>query len=326
MAASSASFLFVLLLIPTLAVQDSQKEFEDYFYSTNGLDLSRSDAASLAASQTSTLNRCSVTVPILKGLRTEMYSSSGIDLSKSELQEQLLPFAYQHVAPQDLSAFYKALYSTSSLDMSKPDAKNFAMGLSLKHASASYLVPLYQTLYKFLSKSDSQRWAVDLTAAGADAETLGSVYNSQRSKGTQVALAEAAAAAVAVNLNGEVRRYAKDGVDYSAKEIQSYYGTNWFKEWLAAPEEKRITSDGKAYYAIEFLSFFGAVGWEAKWKSSMVANQMRIADDNKEYDMKGFKQYYKDQWQEKWFAAPEILVGSAIELPSATKASLAVVV
>merc|ERR1712151_1118072 len=145
-------------------------------------------------------------------------------------------------------------------------------------------------------------------AAGVDASTLNSVYQSSKRAGMSrdAALGAALAAATAADLYGLPGRYAKDCKLYVAKDFQSYYGSHWFDEWQAAPQEKRTAVDGKDYRASEFAQYFGR-SWQSKWAASPVAVLRRIASDGYTYTLPEFFAHYGDAWQKQWASAYEVL-------------------
>eukprot|EP00930_Biecheleria_cincta_P014149 TRINITY_DN1228_c0_g1_i1.p1 TRINITY_DN1228_c0_g1~~TRINITY_DN1228_c0_g1_i1.p1 ORF type:complete len:312 (+),score=87.22 TRINITY_DN1228_c0_g1_i1:85-1020(+) len=284
-----------------LAAAVTPEELESYFYSTSGLDLSRAEAHTLAMQEADSLTKCGVTVSDIKALAGVLYSTSYIDMSKAEIRQQLLPLAKQHIDPEELKNMWTALYSTSSLDLSKSECKSRSIELTKYRAEPDQVKALYDVLYRSINlpKTQAQSDTLELAAAGCDPKALEASYKASRD------LNSAKSSALRANLNGEAKRYAKDGKAYTLAEFQQYYGKDYFLEWLAAPAEKRVANDYKAYTASEFRMFFGS-SWESKFIAGLPATQMRIAEDGKIYDIAEFVQYYKDSWQKKWAAAPEV--------------------
>lgn len=317
MTGARGKFLLPLLLLVPLALPSTAvtpEELESFFVSSSGLALSRADAYALAKNEAGTLTRCGVTVSALKELKAVLYNSDVLDIGMSQLREKLLPLAKEHVAPERLTALYQTLYSSTSMDLPKTDAQSRSIELAQRMAEPDQLKQLYDMLYSpsslDLPKKDAQVNAIELTAAGADAGTLKVAFQQAKRLGrsTDLALKEASAAAVSRNLDGLVRRYAKDGKPYTAAEFQTYYSEGWMAEWMAGPQEKHVADDSKAYYASEFSAHYGT-SWQSKWQASSVATQMRIADDGMTYNTDQFVQYYKDSWRSKWATSPEVPCG-----------------
>jgi len=290
-----------LILVPLLALAAAvtPEELESYFYSPSGLDLSRADAHSLAEKEASILTQCRVSITDLKALQTVLYSPSVLDYSKGDLQKQLLPLAEQHVSPDDLKTMYALLYSVSSLDLSRPVAKENTLALVKRFAEQSQVKELYGVLQKLVSKADAQKWTLVLAQDGCDPTALKNSYAASKD------WTSASTSCLRANLNGEAKRYAKNGQAYSAAEFEQYYGDTYLDEWRAAPVEKRVANDGSAYTASQFRTFYTS-SWEQKWSAASPATQQRIAADGKTYSIAEFLSYYKDEWQARWEEAPEV--------------------
>jgi len=226
-------------------------------------------------------------------------SPNCLDMPKFELRAKLLPLAEQHLDPTELKTMYDALYSTNSLDLDTRTARSRAIPMLKYDADPTQLKDLFRTLYYklSLSKASAQAKTLELGAAGCDPVALEKSYLASKN------LASASDSAMRANLNGEMRRYCKDGKAYTVSETQSYYGAQWMTEWLAAPLEKRVAEDSKEYTAREFRAHYGSI-WEQKWHAAPTSTQMRLADNGKPYYMSEFVEYYKDDWQQKWSQAP----------------------
>jgi len=291
--------VFALLPLLALAVAVTPEELESYLYSPSGLDMSRADAQKLAQKDANILSQCQVTITDLKALQTVLYSPSVLDYSKAELQSQLLPLAEQHVSPDDLKSMYSLLYMVGSLDLSRPVAKESTVTLVKHFAEQSQVKDLYDVMKKSLSKADAQKWTLILAQDGCDPTALKNSYAASKD------WTSASKSCLRANLNGQAKRYARDGNAYSAVEFEQYYGDTYLDEWRAAPMEKRKANDGKAYTASQFRMFYSS-SWEQKWDEAAVATQQRIAADGKTYSIAEFLSYYKDEWQARWAEAPEV--------------------
>jgi len=290
-----------LAFVPLLALAGAvtPDELESYLYSPSGLDMSRTDAHNLAWKEASILTQCDVTISDLTALRTVLYSPSTLDFSKPELQNKLLLLAEQHVSPDELKSMYQLLYSTSSLDVSRSVAKENTLALVKQFAEESQIKDLYTVLKQLVSKADAQKWTLILAQDGCDATALKNSYAASKD------WTSASKSCVRANLNGEAKRYAKNGVAYSAVDFEKYYGATYLDEWRTAPVEKRVANDGKAYTASQFRTFYSS-SWEQKWDAAASATQQRIAADGKTYSIAEFVAYYKDDWQARWAEAPEV--------------------
>jgi len=291
--------VFALVPLLALAVAVTPEELESYLYSPKGLDMSRADAHKLAEKEADILTQCHVTIDDLKALWYVLYSPSLLDYSKAELQSQLLPLAEQHVSPDDLKSMYSLLYNLASLDISRPVAKESAVTLVKRFAEQSQVKDLYDVLKKLVSKFDAQKWTLILAEDGCDPAALKNSYATSKD------WPSAMKSCLRANLNGESKRYAKNGEAYSAVEFEQYYGDTYLDEWRAAPMEKRLANDGKAYTASQFRVFYSS-SWEQKWDAAVAATQQRIAADGRTYSIAEFVSYYKDDWQARWAEAPEV--------------------
>jgi hypothetical protein len=291
----------VLALAPLLALAAAvtPEELESYLYSPSGLDMSRTDAHKLAEKEAWILTQCHVTITDLKALQTVLYSPSVLDYSKAELQSKLLLLAEQHVSPDDLKSMYSLLYQSSSLDLSRPVAKESTISLVKHFAEQSQVKDLYDVMKKLVSKADAQKWTLVMGEDGCDPVALKNSYTASKD------WTAAMKSCLRANLNGEAKRYAKNGEAYGAVEFEQYYGDTYLDEWRAAPIEKRVANDGKAYTASQFRTFYSS-SWEQKWGAAAVATQQRIAADGKTYSIAEFLSYYKDDWQARWEEAPEV--------------------
>lgn len=283
-------------------------DLTSFFTSPNGLAMAYADAANLANNEAQHLTQCGVTVPALQALKDAMYLPSMLNLDLKTVRARLLPLAYQHASPADLNSLFQTL--RSGLGMYVAAAQSSAMDLAAQHAQPSEPKPLYQVLSSVvgLPWSQAQQTAIAYAAAGVDPSTLNSVYQSSKRAGMSrdAALGAALAAATVADLYGLPGRYAKDVKLYVAKDFQGYYGSHWFDEWQAAPQEKRTAVDGKDYRASEFAQYFGR-SWSTQWASSPVAVLRRIAADGYTYNLQEFQQHYSDSWQSEWAKAYEIL-------------------
>merc|ERR1719356_1607940 len=261
--------------------------------------MSRADAHKLAEKEADILTQCQVTITDLKALQTVLYSPSVLDFSKAELQSKLLLLAEQHVSPDELKSMYQLLYSTSSLDVSRAVAKDNTIALVKQFAEQSQIKDLYTVLGQLVSKADAQKWTLVLAQDGCDPNALKNSYAASKD------WTSASKSCLRANLNGEAKRYAKNGEAYGAVDFEKYYGDTYLDEWRAAPMEKRLANDGKAYTASQFRVFYSS-SWEQKWDAAVAATQQRIAADGRTYSIAEFVSYYKDDWQARWAEAPEV--------------------
>merc|ERR1712176_1229378 len=110
---------------------------------------------------------------------------------------------------------------------------------------------------------------------------------------------------VSANLQGLVKRYAKNGQPYTVEEFQQYYPSDWLQQWVDGPLEKKVSTDKKAYTASSFSRHFGT-NWAAKYRTSDEATQVRLAKDGKSYTIAQFQSYYGNSWQTEFNAAPAL--------------------
>jgi hypothetical protein len=305
----------VLIAFLTRAFAATPQEYEAWFRASNGLAMSSSDAAAWARSYSANLAASGVTVPALQKLRDVMYSSSGLGLTLPVVRQNILLQAYEHASPEKLGALYNLLYggwwTSGGLSLPKSEAQSRALDLNLRRTEPELLKALYEVLYGTfglqLPQAESQKTAIEQSAAGADPAKFKETYLSAKKKGLPPATctAEASREAVKANLQGLVRRHAKDTVPYSAAEFQSHYGDGWLNEWLSSPFEQRVAQDRFEYTAASFAEHYGS-SWVVQWANSKVATQVRVAQDGKHYTMKEFADYYRDAWQNLWDQAPEM--------------------
>ncbi|CAE7317400.1 cbh [Symbiodinium natans] len=287
----------------------SQHDLAQWLYSSQGMDLDRSDADWMAQKDGAILNDCGVTLEDLKKLKDALFSSSGLDFSKQVVKDKLFELAKQRIDPDTLKQMFSALYSSSAVDLPRSVAQSRAVELTLAYAEPEQVKSLFSTLYSSsgvnLGKREAQEKALELAKAGCDPIALKNAY--ARAYGSQAdRLKTAADSAVAENLNYKAKRYAKDGVAYTAQGFQQYYRANFLSEWSMAPAEKRVAPDRKAYSASQFRMFFQS-NWERYWDAARVATQIRLAKDGRRYTIPEFQSYYKDTWQSEWSASPELI-------------------
>ncbi|CAJ1418490.1 unnamed protein product [Effrenium voratum] len=303
--------LFRTWLVVQAAWALQPKELEDWFASSNGLAMSREEAAHTASTSWNALAQCGVEVSTLQKLKDTLQDRNSLDLSLPEIKSQLLLLAEQHVNPDKLRQLYYALsgsYTLSGgLGLAKDAAQTMTRLLALKRAEPDQLKALYQVMYGYsglgFDRALAQTQSIQLAQAGADAAQFKETYLATVQKGKQEALIEASKTAVAKDLEGAVRRYALDGSLYSAAEFQRYYGEGWLSAWLDSPMEKRISTDRRAYTANQFFRHFKSI---AVFKNQPTATQQRLAEDGKVYDVAEFHSYFRDQWHDKWSVAPEL--------------------
>lgn len=286
-------------------------DLQNFFSSSTGLAMSTADALALANKEVSYLTACGITVPMLQALKDAMYSVGTLNLGMADVRANLLPLAYQHANPNELTTLFQTLYGVSTLNLPRAQAQQLALDLAKKHVKPSILGPLYNVLYSIsavnLPRAQAQAWAVNLTAAGADADKLKSSYlDNVKRMAKDASLKVAIADAVDADLQGLATRYARDGKAYVAKEFQQYYADQWLVEWQAAPQQKRTAPDGIDYRASEYEDFFGA-GWAPRWTSAPVAVLRKISGDGKTYTLDEFVKFYGNTWQAEWATAYEVL-------------------
>lgn len=287
-----------LASLSTAGTAVTEPELEQFFRDSDGLSMMRSDAARLAQKEVLVLTKIGITVEDLAALRTVLYSGI-FDLTKAALREQLLPLAKQHVDPEQLKSMSEVLYK--DVDLMKSEVRIKSVELVKQHAEPKQVRELFDVLYNTanLFRRDARQKVTELGAAGCDATALKSSFTASKN------LDMAIDSAIRANLNGAARRYAKDGNAYTASEFQSYFPSNYLKEWLEAPLEKKVAQDGKAYTASEFRMFFKD-NWESLWHHAAPATQGRIAEDGIVYSIQEFASYYKLSWQQQWASAPEV--------------------
>jgi len=287
---------------------------ENWFASPAGLAMSQSDAAALASQKWQVLTQCDVTVLTLQALKNAMSDKLGLTLA--DVRQDILDLAEQHVVPDKLSNLFKALSSgytlSGGLGLPKVEAQQRAIDMSKARAEVGQLYDLYKAMYGFqglgFDQKTAQQLSIQQCSAGADAGTFKSQYQQALASGQipQRALQFAVTASVNSNLEGVVRRYAKDAAPYTSQGFQQYYGEpGWLFEWLAAPMELRVSSDSLAHSAASYQRRFGSQ-WKSRYTASAEAIQMRLADDGEQYSMRDFQKYYGDAWQTRWAKAPEL--------------------
>lgn len=302
----------VLLILASLAscqpaVTVSPSDLANFFASSNGLSMNSADAMKLATQEAGKLTQCGIDVSSLKKLRDTMYTTSGMDLSLTQVRQALLDVAYQQVTPEDLLSMYRTLYATDGVDLLKSDAQTRAIELAKKQVDASTLKSLYSTLYSIsgldLPKKDAQVNALELALAGANATQLKVAYRGfiQMGKTKQAALQAAIPEAVLAGFHGLARRHAQDTKPYTAAEFQDYYHSNWVSSWSSAVQEERVANDHHAYTIAEFDMYYKDSRY---WTQAKTATQKRLAADGKAYTMEEFEQYYQNSWQQEFEAAP----------------------
>lgn len=309
----AAALLFAA--IAGLAAGVQPKELQDWFASADGLAMTPSDAQALASQSWQTLTLCGVAVKDLQALRKVM-GSSGLDLDISRLRQEILLLAEQHVNPDKLGTFYTALTSSytlyGGLALSKSEGQQRALNLIKARGDPDQLYALYKVMYGYsglgIDQQTAQQLSIQLTFAGADADTFKSTYQANKDRGASPAVCaqNASTAAINANLEGLVRRYSRDAVPYTGPEFQQFFGATWLTEWLNAPQEMRISDDKRAYTAAQFKRHIGS-SWSAKYRTATEAIQERQADDGKTYSIDQYKQYYGvNNWQPLWARSPEL--------------------
>ncbi|CAE7225779.1 cbh [Symbiodinium natans] len=287
-----------------------QDALAQWLYSSQGMDLSRSDADWMAQKGGAILNDCGVTLEDLKKLKGALYYSD-LGFSKQMVKDKLFELAEQHIDPDILKQMFSALYySSSGVDLlPKSVAQSRAVELTLGYAEPEQVKSLFSTLYSSsgvnLGKREALEKMLELARAGCDPIALKNAY--ARAYGSQAdRLKTASESAVIENLNYKAKRYAKDGVAYTAQDFQQYYHEYFLSEWSVAPAEKRVAPDRKAYSASQFRMFFQS-NWERYWDAAPVATQIRLAKDGRRYTIPEYQSYYKDAWQSEWAASPELI-------------------
>lgn len=276
----------------------SSESLADWFYSSSGFDMSRSEADKLANSPPwVALVQQSVPLDYLKQLRQVAYSSDGLDLDKKDLPSTVLRLAETRTTPKAVKEIRSMIYSSSGADFAKKDAAKTTFDLltmpSCVQPTVKQLTDLWQFLYTTkganLGKKQAQEAFKQAAANGVFADQLALAY--EYNKGN---LGEAMRNSAFV-----CRRYARDVQPYTMGEFQNAYPDYWVAEWQEAPQEKRVAADHAAYKASEFKDFYPKdFAW--RWNSAQVATQQAVADDGKTYTMEGFKSFYRNDWQSYW--------------------------
>jgi len=298
----------LLALFVAGAAAVSVDELSKWFESAEGFNYMSSDAQKLAQQEAPILTQCDVSVEDLASLKKVLYSTSSLDLSMDWCKNNLLSLAKQHVDPKELGKMYAVLYSTRGVDLPKSEAQSRSIEMVKAYAEADQVQALFDFLYSMrganLFKSEAQAKTLELGKAGCDPVALTNSFAAAQGTKEQ-RLQQATSSAIRANLNGEVKKYAKDGQIYTAKEFQDYYQDSYMKEWANGVPEKKMAEDWKAYtasqYRIEYQKY-----WENYWHKASTATQRRLAEDGKVYTVPEFVQFYKDDWQTKWRAAPEL--------------------
>eukprot|EP00437_Effrenium_voratum_P016210 CAMPEP_0181444646 /NCGR_PEP_ID=MMETSP1110-20121109/25178_1 /TAXON_ID=174948 /ORGANISM="Symbiodinium sp., Strain CCMP421" /LENGTH=318 /DNA_ID=CAMNT_0023568663 /DNA_START=62 /DNA_END=1018 /DNA_ORIENTATION=- len=301
-----------LLLLSILgAAAITEDELYRWLYSSDGLNLGSADAKATAAREAPILTQCAVGVDDLTKLKAVLYSTSSLDYSMNTIRDILIPLAKQHVDPKELNSLFQKLYSTKGVDLSRTDAQSRSLELAKAYAEAGQVQELWNVLYSTngvdLPKRDAQAKTLELAKAGCDPLALQNSFRAA-SGSKDDRLNQAVSSALRANLNGEARRYAKDGVAYDVKGFQDHYGAKALMEWADAPPEMRMAPDHKAYTASQFRVYFTS-NWERYWHAAPVATQRRLAEDGKAYDLPDFFSWYNsrhEDWQQKWEEAPEL--------------------
>eukprot|EP00930_Biecheleria_cincta_P042381 TRINITY_DN29158_c0_g1_i1.p1 TRINITY_DN29158_c0_g1~~TRINITY_DN29158_c0_g1_i1.p1 ORF type:complete len:348 (+),score=78.54 TRINITY_DN29158_c0_g1_i1:58-1101(+) len=330
--ASVLTRMFWRILAIQLVAALQPKELEQWLTSPTGLALSQADAEKVVHASVSALSQCGVGISQLQALKNVMYDHNGMDLDLPTLQLRVLPFAEHHVSPDKVQQLYQALstgYTISGgLGLPKQQAQTMTLDLAWKRAEPDQLKMLYKVMYGYhglgFDQKLAQQTAIELATAGSDANAYKAAYSQALSHGSSPADAREAAAraAVAADLDGLVRRYAKDAQPYTAEQFMQYYHANWLSEWTSGPLEKHVSLDGRAYSANQFSRHWS--NWHDKYQSSPEAVQLRLAQDGKPYTMKEFQQYYSNTWQEFWAQAPELACKQCAPYAEASLSYLAV--
>lgn len=297
-----------LLLLVARAAAVSVDEIAQWFASAQGFNYMMSDARKLAEQEAPILTQCDVSVQDLTKLKAALYGTSALDLSMDFCKQNLLPLAKQHVDPEELTKMYGTLYGIREVDLPRSQAQTRSIELVKAYAEADQVKALFQTLVSMsgidLPKSEAQAKSLELGKLGCDPVALTNSFRAAQGSKDQ-RLKDASDSAMRANLNGEARRYAKDGQIYSVKEFQDYYKDTYRQEWANGVPEMKMARDGKAYTVSQYRIYY-ASNWEAEWHAASPATQQRLAEDGKVYTVAEFVQYYKDDWQTKWRAAPEL--------------------
>lgn len=313
-------FLLALASWPVASIQPN--DLAAWLSSENGLGLSSSAASALAGRECRALTLSGVTLQDLQALKDTM--KTRLDLGTSvTLQNSLFVLAEQHVAADKLYNMYYYLSSSytlhGGLGLDRARAQAMAISMTMARAEPDQLYALYQVMYGYkglgLDQKTAQGYAIQAAVAGADAQTFKENYLKNKD------LQKAMLMGVSANLQGLVKRYAKNAQPYTVEEFQQYYPSDWLQEWVDGPLEKKVSADKKAYTASSFSRHYGT-NWAAKYRTSDEATQVRLAKDGKSYTIAQFQSYYGNSWQTEFNAAPELacsecapymLVGAAAE-------------
>ncbi|CAK0842744.1 unnamed protein product [Prorocentrum cordatum] len=304
----AATRLAVLLLAlaswPVASIQP--KDLATWLSSEDGLGLSTSAASALAGQEYRALTLCGVTLQDLQALRDTLKTKLDLGVSAT-VQKSLFVLAEQHATADKLYSMYYYLSSSytlhGGLGLDKDRAQSMAISMTLARAEPDQLYALYQVMYGYkglgLDQKTAQGYAIQAAVAGADAPTFKETYLKNKD------LQKAMLMGVSANLQGLVKRYAKNGQPYTVDEFQQYYPSDWLQEWVDGPLEKKVSTDKKAYTASSFSRHFGT-NWAAKYRTSDEATQVRLARDGKPYTIPQFQSYYGNSWQTEFNAAPEL--------------------
>merc|ERR1712032_856539 len=282
------------------------KDLANWLSSEDGLSLSSYAASALANQEYHALTLCGVTLKDLQALKDTMKTKMDLGISAT-VQNNLFVLAEQHVAADKLYNMFYYLSSSytlhGGLGLDKAQAQAMALSMTLARAEPDQLYDLYQVMFGYkglgFDQKTAQTQAIQLALAGADAPTFKENYMKNKD------LQKATLMSVSANLQGLVKRYAKNGQPYTVEEFQKYYPSDWIQEWLNGPLEKKVSTDKKAYTASSFSRHFGT-NWAAKYRNSEEATQVRLAKDGKSYTIPQFLTYYGNTWQTEFIAAPEL--------------------
>eukprot|EP00440_Ansanella_granifera_P045773 gb/GFBE01049584.1/.p1 GENE.gb/GFBE01049584.1/~~gb/GFBE01049584.1/.p1 ORF type:complete len:335 (+),score=66.44 gb/GFBE01049584.1/:1-1005(+) len=327
------SICLLLGALTQFSVALQPKELEDWLASSEGLAMSRDEAAASTSQYWNSLAMCGVEIKQLQSLKDVLYDHSGIDLGMSELRSKLMTVAEQHVSPAKLAQLYQVLSTGytlyGGLALPKPQAQSLTIELAIRRAEPDQLKALYQVMYGYsglgFPQKQAQQSSIELAVAGADAAQFKATYSARVAQRAtaDMAFEDASFAAVSQNLQGLQRRYAADGALYTAPHFRDYYGQGaWLTPWGSSPLEKRMSSDRRAYTASQFSRHFRS--WQSVWEASQEATQVRLAEDGKPYTMLEYQQYYGSRWQEKWYMAPELACKECAPYATLTKEAVLV--
>lgn len=270
-----------------------------FFRADDGLDLDRTEAEDMAATEVTNVRYTGVTIPDLEALKAVMYSSDGMYMSKSEVRKELMPVAYHQVEPATLKLLYQALRNTARWTSSQSQVA--AINFAKLHIDPNLVTVMYHTIRSARAEYEIRNeLLINLTQAGADASQWYNVYKRTKS------LQEAQVTACINALDGLSKRYMPDGTLQTAREAHTALGdAAFFDIWLISPREKRIGSDGFGYYDEQFQQNYGTE-WTYRWKHSKEEPQARVGkDDAILHTIQEFRSLYPDSWQNDWNFAPE---------------------